>query len=124
MLRGVTGRVERLDQDVAHGEAVAVAEQDGPVGGRESVAPVVPTLVREVEPRLGPGGELAGPGAEVGVDVGLGDVGDAELERGGQGEVLVDVTVGVDDERFLRLDTPDEVARLRELGVPDPMEQH
>ena len=58
------------------------------------------------------------------MDVGLGDVSDAETERGGEGEVLIHVAGGVDDERLPRLGTADEIARLGELGVPDAVEQH
>ena len=46
------------------------------------------------------------------------------LERGGKGEVLIDVAVGVDDERLPRLGTADEIARLGELGIPDAVQQH
>ena len=66
-------------------KAVAVVEQDRPVRRREPVAPVVASLVGQVELGLGAGRQLAGAGAEVGVNVGLGDVGDATLERGGEG---------------------------------------
>ena len=72
----------------------------------------------------GPGRQLAAAGHEVGVDVGLGDVRDADAERGGEGEVLVDVPSGVDDERLARGGTADQVARLGELGVVEAVEQH
>ena len=49
------------------------------------------------------------------MNVGLGDVGDAKLERGGEGEVLVDIPIGVDDERLLRLGTPDDMEEVRQM---------
>jgi hypothetical protein len=58
------------------------------------------------------------------MDVGLGDVSDAEVERGGEYEVLIYVAGGVDDQRLLRLGTADQIPGLRELGVPETVQQH
>jgi hypothetical protein len=116
--------MENLHRDLTNREAVTLVQEDGAVRLGEGVTPLVAAFIGEVESRLRPRRELTAAGAEVGVDMGLGDVGDAEIERGGEGEVLVDVAGGVDDQRLLRLGTPDEVARLCELGVPHPLEQH
>ncbi len=124
VLRRVPRRMQRLDPHATHVERVPVAERNGAVARGEVVAPVVAALVGEVERRLCPGGELAAPGDEVGVNVGLGDVGDAEVERGGEGEILLDVAGGVDHERLPRLGTADEVSGLGELRVPDAVQQH
>src|SRR5690606_30782630 len=56
--------------------------------------------------------------------VGLGDVGDRETLRVGRTDVLVDVTVGVDDQRLLRLEAPAQIARLRDPLVEEPPYEH
>jgi hypothetical protein len=72
--------VHGAEPDVAEADLVAVPER----GAVEAVLPVGVPLVRQVEAGAGARGELARAGLVVGVDVGLGDGGDAQAVPGGE----------------------------------------
>jgi hypothetical protein len=116
--------MQALDSDVPHLEVITVVQPYRPVRSREVVPPVGAALVGEIEPGAGLGRQLAAAGDEVGVNVGFGDVGDAEVQRSGEGQVLLDVAGGIDDQRLPRLATADEIPGLCELRIPDAVQEH
>src|SRR5690606_18128196 len=105
VLGRVAGGVDGAQLDVADGEGVAVAQ--------EAVLVAAPPLLL-VQPARVPVfaafaadigdsallGELADTGKEVGVDVGFRGSDDAKAVLGGEGDVAVDVALGVDDDRL------------------------
>jgi hypothetical protein len=96
---GVAWGVDGAEEDVADAEGIAVVE-DGGVGAAFGPAggPVGGAFTGEVEVDLGVGGELLGAADEVGMDVGFGDGGDLEVVVAGEGEVLLDVAFGIDND--------------------------
>ena len=68
--------------------------------------------------------QLARATHEVGVNVRLADVRDAQVLLLGSGEVLADVAVGIDDDRLTRALAADQVARLGERRVVEALEVH
>ncbi len=124
MFRRVAGRVHGIDLDVAHAERVAVAQQHGAGLGGEGVFPVRIPLVRQVQRGARMCGERARARDEVGVDMRLGDEGDAHAFGGRGVDILCDVAVGVDDDRNACLPAADEVARLGKLRIKEPTNDH
>jgi len=110
----VAGGFEDLESDLAEVEAVAVAEWGERVlgfgGGTEadSGADAVAEL------------EMAGD--EIGVQVGEEDVLDGEVVLGGEGEVLVDVALGINDDGGGGGFVADEIGRVGETGEVELME--
>ena len=66
------------------------------------------------DPGAGGRGELEVARDEVGVEVGVDDADDPHAVGGRVGEVVLDVTARVDDDRLAGLGVPDEVGRLGE----------
>jgi hypothetical protein len=56
--------------------------------------------------------------------MGLGNVRDTQVVPLGCSEVLLDVTVGVYNYRFTGGGAPDEIARLGQFLVVDPLQEH
>src|SRR5579872_2534995 len=63
-------------------------------------------------------------GDEVGVEMGEEDVLDSEVVLGGEGDVLVDVALGVDDGAFAGLFVADEVGGVGQAGEVELFEDH
>ena len=74
--------------------------------------------------RTGASRQLPRAGREVGMDVRLEDVRDADLPRGGEVEVHVDVAPRIDDGRNPGAGTADRVRVLREAFIFEAFEQH
>ena len=94
VLGGVAWCVQGLDADAAQGEAVLVLQFLVREGGLEGLALVVGGDGQRCAAALG---EFLGPGGEVGVDVGLQDMGDAHALLVSVVEVDVDVAARIDD---------------------------
>ena len=124
MLRGVPGRVQHIEPDAADPEAVTIAKQDRAIVGGEGVLPPRPPFGGEVQFRPGSRRKLPGSRNEVRVDMGLRNVPDPHALGGGRLEVRLHVAGGVDDHGLTRGRAADEVARLRELFVVNPPENH
>ena len=92
--------------------------------GRVAVAPLLAAFAREQQPRARALGQLARAGDEVGVDVGLGHVGDAQALGLRGAQVGLDVTVGIHHQRLAGGLAPEEVAGLRELVVVEASKEH
>ena len=86
---GVAGGVEEVEAGVAELEGVAVFDGGVGEGGVGVFA--------EIDAGAGALGELVMAGDEVGVEMGLDDVLDAEIFLAGEVEVDIDVALGVDD---------------------------
>ena len=63
-------------------------------------------------------------GDEVGVEVRQEDVRDLQIVLGGEREVLIDVALGIDDRRDVRLLVADEVRRVRQAIEIELFENH
>ena len=124
VLGGVPGRVHHADRDAADAELGPVAEQLRARGGGVTVAPILAALVRQEQPRARPVGQLPRAGHEIGVDVGLGDVGDAEPLGLRAAQIRLEMAVGIYDQRLARGLAADEIAGLRELVVVEASEEH
>ena len=120
VLGRVAGGVHGLELDVAELDGVAVAE---PLA-LEAIAPVVAALVGEVDGGAGRGGQLAGAGQVVGVDVGLGDLDDGHAVLVGHVEIGPQVAAGVHDDRLAAALAADEVAGVGQVVVIDAFEKH
>ena len=120
VLGGVARGVDRLDAQVADRDDVVVVERLVV----EAVATSRAAFGGQVEARAGARGELARAGLEVGVDVRLGDVGDAQPVARGERDEALDVAARVDHDRFAGRLAADQVARLGEVLVVDVLEQH
>ncbi len=126
--RKVFGRVARrmddIERDVADCDAIPMRDQRRAFVAREAVLPALIAVVREIERRPRLRAQLAAPGKKIRVDVRLGDVGDPRIFRARGLDVLLDVAVRVDDHRLARLDTPDQIARLRQFRFEEPFDEH
>ena len=118
------GRVEHVDADRADVDHVAIVEELGIGVGGVLVLPVLTALAAQHQLRPGRLGQRPRAGDEVGVDVRLRHVRDRELVGLGDGEVLVDVAVGVDDDRLARLVAGDDVRRLGQHVFVEAAQQH
>jgi hypothetical protein len=116
VLGPVAGRVQRAHGHVAERELPAVVERLVLVLGRGE--PV------DVDRRAGRDGEPAVPGDVVGVVVGLEDVLDPHAHVARQRQVLLDVELGVDDGRDVRVLVADQVRRAAKVVVRDLAEDH
>jgi hypothetical protein len=94
VLRGVSGSVERLDLHLAEGDRVSLLE-----GGVVERHLVQFTLVVGGQQKFGadPARQFLGSRGEVGVDVGLQDMGDGESRVPGPVEVDIDVAARIHD---------------------------
>src|SRR5699024_5037025 len=117
---GVSWGVACLDGDVADGDGVTVHE----TFGVETVLPVLASFAGDVDRGAGRRGQFSGPGEVVGVDVGLGHRHDLHVVFAGQIEVDVDVSAGIDHDRFSFGLASDEVAGLGEIVVVEAFQQH
>jgi hypothetical protein len=124
MLRRVSRNMEGPHLDGSHSEAGAVQERSCLGVSSVLVFPVRTASVGEVEMSARTMRQLPHTGDEVGVDVGLGHVGDAEPFAVCSPEIAVQIPVGIDDQRFPTRRTADQVTCLRELGVEEAFEDH
>src|SRR5699024_4175889 len=85
--------------------------------------PVLASFAGDVNRGVGRRGQFSGPGEVVGVDVGLGHRHDLHVVFAGQVEVDVDVSAGIDHDRFSFGLASDEVAGLGEVVVVDAFQQ-
>lgn len=120
VFRCVPGGVDGLDADIAESELVAVVEPFAV----ELVLPVRASFTRYVNRGPGRGGQLAGAGEVVGVNVGFGNGHD--LHAVPFGEILVDgnVAAAVDNNRFTLGLAADQVAGLGEVFVVNALDKH
>ena len=91
-------RVEDVDPDAADADGRALAQQDRSRRPGIGVPPVGAALIGEMERGPRERRQFAGPGDEIGVDVGFGDARDPEAGLLRRGHVLFDSTVGIDDQ--------------------------
>jgi hypothetical protein len=120
VLGGMPRRVDGLEPHVAELDDVAVLQQRA----LEAVLPVRVALVRQVELGARARRELARTGLVIGVDVGLGDGGDAQAVVGGEREVGVGVAARVDHDGLPGRLAADQVAGLGQVLVVDVLEEH
>jgi hypothetical protein len=109
----MTRSVQRFDLDVADSELAAFVEQSGFAGPAQvyfqSRSPASDRI------RLGAGAlrQLTHPGEKIGVDYGSrGDGDDLESGRSGRLDVLLDIPIGVNDQRLTGLPAADEISSL------------
>ena len=112
----VPRRLERLQPHSPQVDDVAVVERRerilGPRGGAQ------------IDRRAGAIAQLEVAGDEVGVEVGEEDVRDPQAVLGGEGEVLIDVALRVDDGRRVRLLVADEIRRVCEAIQIELLQDH
>ena len=120
VLGGVARGVDGLDADVADGDLVAVVE----AFAVEFVLPVRSALAGDVDFRAGGGGEFAGAGEVVGVDVGFGDGHDLHAVLLGQILVDRDVAAAVNNNGGAVGLAADQVAGLGEVFIVNALDKH
>ncbi len=124
MFRRMSWRVHDGDLHLPHPEGRALAQQRSTRLRRVGVAPVGSPHAGEMEAGTGAVRQLPRAGHEIRVDVRLGHVGDAESLRVGNLKVLIDVPVGIDDQRFAAGGAAHQVAGLGELVVVEVSKEH
>jgi hypothetical protein len=94
MFGSVAGGMKSFDEDAADSERSAIAE----FAMRKSVLKIL-SLIVGAEPKIGAGapGKIASTGSVIGMDVGLENVGDAELIVTSVVEINVHVAAGIED---------------------------
>ena len=112
----VTRRLERLQPHPAEIDDVAVVER------RERVLRLRGRA--QIDRRAGAIAQLEVAGNEVGVEVREEDVLDPQAMLGGEREVLIDVTLRVDDGRRARLLVADQIRGVREAIQIELLEDH
>src|SRR5512146_2068564 len=124
MLWRVSRRVQHVESYSADVADVSIAQKCRACVGAEAIAPVVAALAGKQQPRAGQGGEFARARYEIGVDVRFGDGRDAQAFGSRLCDVLVQVAIGIDDDRLAGRGAADEVARLSEGVVVEACEEH
>ena len=124
MLGGVARGVNRGERDVADGNHVVIVEERHLRVRPEAVLPLGGAAAAEIHPRPGGGRQLAEPGDEIGVNVGLGDRFDPELFCGGGREIGSHLAGRVEHDGAPGRLTSDQVARLGKSVVVEPLEEH
>ena len=117
MLWRVAGGMEHIGANVADHEAVAVVEQNNAARVREVIRPLRPPCLTEIDERAGRGGKLARTADVIGVDVGLGDVGNFETFAPGGLDVNGNITHRINHERFTAGGAAHQIRGLRQLVV-------
>ncbi len=123
MFGRVAWGVHHVDAHTPHHEVVAIAQERRPRIGGEGVLPVLSPFPRQEQPRAGTRRQLAASREVVGVNVRFGDLRDPYPFVRGRGDVLLRVTIGIDDQCFARRLTPDQVARLGETVVIEALDE-
>lgn len=109
MFGGMPRSVHHPQHQLADGDGVTVSQAFALV----AVLPVSSAFTGQMGSGAGGIGQFSGAGEEIGVNVRLGDVGDAHPLGFGQLQVGADVPTGVDDDGVAGGLTADEVARVR-----------
>jgi hypothetical protein len=113
----MAGRFQDHQPDArAEVDDVAVVQRRGGVFGLRRLA--------DVDRGAGPIAQLEVPGDEVGVEVRQEDVRDAQAVLGRHGDVLIDVTLRIDNGSHARRLVADEVRRVREALQVELLEDH
>ncbi len=121
----VAGGVMRGEIDVADRKTVAVVQPHDVVLALlwPGVAPLLRSCVGEVDARAALG-ELSNTREEVSMDMRLCGRDDAKAFGRRDLDVAVDIALGVDDQGFAGLLTPDQIGVLREFVVDDLSKEH
>lgn len=113
-------RVQHFEAEFADLEGVPIAE----AYMVEGILPVGPSLLRQVELGSREGGQFAGTGEEVGMDMRFHDMGDLHPVLPGYLPVGVDIPLRVDDGGHPGLLAANEVRGLGQRAVVDMLEVH
>src|SRR6185503_236411 len=124
MLRRMPRSMHRFDADMTDGKRVPVLQERCACFARELVLPVLTDLSGQQQLRSGESREFARPRQVVGVNVGFRDVRDAQASRACRGNVLGDVPVGIDNQRFAGLLAANEVAGLSKPLMEEALQEH
>jgi hypothetical protein len=125
VLRRVACGEQRLELDVADFETIAVFQEAGlGIPFRPFELPVRAAFPGQVGGHAVALHQFARPAQVVGVDMGLGHRRDLEAVLRRDGEVAVEIALGVDDDGLAAALAADQVSVLRERGVGDLPEEH
>jgi hypothetical protein len=102
----VAGRFERLEPDASELDAIAGLQRRECVLGLRGGA--------QVDRRAGPVAQFQVSGEEVGVEVRKEYVRDAQVVLVGQGQILIDVPLRIDNRRDAAAFVADEIRRVRQ----------
>ena len=124
VLRRVAGRVQRLQANAAQPPLRAIHQQRTAGGGGIGVLPVRAAHPAQEAVRSGGRGQLARTADEIGMDVRLGHLGDAQPFAGRSFKVGGDVARRIDDQCFARRLAAQHIGGLGQRRIVEVPEQH